>query len=82
MLSDYAAGQFGMSDAPDNCTECGTEWSASERLRTGDSNGIGGWEDWMYCKACDIQVFFPVVHRHEPTTWQQSEPPTPGNTCP
>ncbi len=59
-------GQMGTSDAPDNCTDCGALWSSSERLHTGDSNGLGGWEDWMYCKACGCEMFFPVTHRYEP----------------
>ena len=64
--SDSLAGQFGTSDAPDNCTECGAEWASGERLHTGDDKGIGGWEDWMYCEACGCDMFFPVTHRHEP----------------
>jgi hypothetical protein len=54
-------GQFGESDAPDHCTECGAWWTSSERLHTGDSKGIGGWEDWMYCIACGCDMFFPVT---------------------
>lgn len=65
-MTDYQAGQFGTSDAPDNCTECGAEWANGERLHTGDDKGIGGWEDWMHCKACGCEMFFPVTRRHEP----------------
>jgi len=62
---DHFDGQWGTSDAPDNCTECGTEWANGERLHTGDDKGIGGWEDWMHCSACGCEMFFPVTHRHE-----------------
>lgn len=68
------AGQWGQSEASDNCTECGAIWSDSERLHTGDSNGIGGWEDWMYCKACGCEMFFPVTcEEQEPN--DRAEPP-------
>lgn len=63
---DHFDGQWGISDATDNCTDCGAEWSSGERLHTGDDKGIGGWEDWMHCKACGCEMFFPVTHRHEP----------------
>lgn len=65
-MTDDHAGQFGASDAPDECPECEVPWFASERLWTRDSNGIGGWEDWMYCAACECDMFFPVTRRHEP----------------
>ncbi len=62
-MSDYHDGQWGSSDAPDNCIDCGEPWSSGERLHTGDDKGIGGWEDWLYCAACKREWFFPVVHR-------------------
>lgn len=65
-MTDRQAGQFGTSDAPNNCTECGAEWTNGERLHAGDDKGIGGWEDWMHCKACGCEMFFPVTARHEP----------------
>lgn len=64
-MTDYSAGQWGTSDAPDDCTDCGAVWSSGERLHTGDENGIGGWEDWRHCKACGCEMFFPVTHRDE-----------------
>ncbi len=63
-MTDYHAGQFGTSDTPDNCPECGAEWTSAERLHTGDDKGIGGWEDWMYC-SCGCEMFFPVTHSYE-----------------
>ena len=56
-------GEFGESDAPDVCLECGDMWAAGERVQTGDDKGIGGWEDWMYCAACRQEWFFPVVRQ-------------------
>lgn len=53
---------FGESNAPDNCPECGKAWASSERLHTGDADGIGGWEDWMHC-GCGCQMFYPVTIR-------------------
>jgi hypothetical protein len=38
-------------------------WSHSERLHTADQKGIGGWEDWLWCEACQFDLFFPVKHR-------------------
>jgi hypothetical protein len=73
-LNDDHAGQWGTSDAPSNCTECGAEWSSGERLHTGDSNGIGGWEDWMFCRACGCEMFFPVTHRSEPPNEKGNRP--------
>lgn len=63
MATDHHDGQFGAADVPDNCPDCGDQWSAGERLHTGDTNGIGGWEQWMYCEACGCEMFFPVTHR-------------------
>ncbi len=60
---DEFDGQFGESGAPDKCPECEADWFGSERLRTGDDKGIGGWEDWMYCAVCECDMFFPVTHR-------------------
>ena len=73
-VNDDLAGQFGTSDAPDNCTECGAEWANGERLHTGDDKGIGGWEDWMYCRTCGCEMFFPVTHRHEPPNVRAKPP--------
>lgn len=64
-MTDYQAGQFGTSDAPAHCTDCGAEWAESERLHTGDDKGVGGWEDWMHCKACGCEMFFPVTRPHQ-----------------
>ena len=36
---DNFDGQWGTSDSPNNCTECGAEWSSGERLHTGDELG-------------------------------------------
>lgn len=62
-MTEHHDGIWGSSDDPDNCTECGAEWSSGERVKTGDAKGIGGWEDWLYCAACKCEMFFPVVHR-------------------
>lgn len=63
MGTDHHDGQWGTSDAPEKCPDCGDTWSTGERLHTGDSNGIGGWEDLVHCKACGCEMFFPVTHR-------------------
>jgi hypothetical protein len=55
-------GIYGTSDAPYHCPECGEEWHAGERVWTGDEAGIAGFEDWMYCKFCDMDLFYPVVN--------------------
>lgn len=47
------------SDAPDNCQECGAEWSAAESVKTGDDRALDGWEDWRYCKVCKTELFYP-----------------------
>ena len=54
-------GRGGESDAPFECVECGSPWSAVERLQTNDAKGIGGWEDWVYCEHCKFDLFYPVV---------------------
>lgn len=58
-------GIWGTTDAPDCCPECGALWSAGERVWTGDDAGIDGYEDWVYCKACDYDLFYPVIHKSE-----------------
>jgi hypothetical protein len=63
MPTDHQDGQFGAADVPENCPDCGDQWSSGERVRTGDDRGIGGWEDWLYCESCGCEMFFPVVHR-------------------
>ena len=63
MSRDSMDGIYGLSDAPSNCPECGESWSAGERLKTDDEAGIGGYEDWMYCKHCECELFYPVIHR-------------------
>lgn len=60
---DYVDGIYGLTDAPSECPQCGSWWSAGERLHTGDDRGIGGWEDWVYCSKCDQDWFYPVVYR-------------------
>ena len=60
-MTDDQAGQFGDSEAPDTCPQCGAEWSHSERLHTGDDQALGGWEDWMYCAICRCELFYPVT---------------------
>jgi hypothetical protein len=65
-MTDRHDGQRGTSGAPDNCHDCGADWSAEECVHTGDDKGIGGWEDWRYCQACGCEMFFPVIHRPEP----------------
>ena len=72
---DRHAGQGGTSDAPNDCPDCAAEWSSRERLHTGDDNGIGGWEDWMHCKACGCEMFSPVTHRREPPNVEVSRSP-------
>lgn len=47
------------SDAPDNCPECGSEWSAGESVKTGDERALDGWEDWRYCSNCKNEPFYP-----------------------
>lgn len=73
-MSDHRDGQWGASDAPDHCPDCGARWANSERLHTGDDKGIGGWEDWMHCKACGCELFYPVTHRHEPPNAEGQRP--------
>lgn len=63
LRDDDMDGIFGASDAPSNCPECGSTWSAVERLKTHNQAGIGGWEDWKYCGHCKQDAFYPVVHR-------------------
>lgn len=62
-MTDGQAGRFGESEAPETCPECGAEWSHSERLHTGDEQALGGWEDWMFCAACQCELFYPVTIR-------------------
>lgn len=62
MKSDHYNGQWGTSNAPEKCPDCGNDWFGAERLHTGDDNGLGGWEDWMYCQHCGCELFFPVVN--------------------
>lgn len=68
MSTDYHDGLFGEADTPDNCPDCGAEWSSSERVHTGDDKGIGGWETWVHCAACGCELFFPVTRRPPSTT--------------
>lgn len=63
MIRDDHDGLYGSSDAPSVCPDCGTPWEAGERVLTKDEAAIGGWEDWMYCKECDQELFYPVIHR-------------------
>ncbi len=60
---DIMDGIYGSSDAPSFCPECSEQWSHGERVKTGDDSGIGGYEDWMYCKNCGCELFYPVIHR-------------------
>ena len=68
--ADKMDGIYGASDAPGNCTDCGAEWSAGERVHTDDRAGIGGYEDWMYCAACGCEMFFAVVRRPQAAHFQ------------
>lgn len=63
MLRDNHDGIYGASDAPSVCPDCGMPWEVGERVLTKDEAAIGGWEDWMYCKECDQELFYPVIHR-------------------
>lgn len=74
MGTDRHDGMWGTSDAPDRCPECGEEWFGGERLHTSDDKGIGGWEDWMYCKACGCELFYPVVHRPQSSNTEANGP--------
>lgn len=48
-----------VTDAPENCPDCGVEWSAGESVQTGDPAAFEGWEAWRYCKACGCELFYP-----------------------
>jgi len=48
------------------CMECGGPPDATEELWTGDSESLGGYEIWSYCRKCKIDTFHKIK-RKEPS---------------
>lgn len=50
-----------VSNAPDDCPDCGEPWSHGEFLYTGDAAAVNGYEDWRFCSKCRCELFYPVL---------------------